>query len=330
MVSEGKVEEVRDLIAGVELFSRLKEREIDIVAENIGIYTYGEGDSILEQGKPCDGIYVIRSGSVIIQKESEEGTLDLARFIKGESFGEMDFLQGTDMNASALADTDTEVLVFPERGKSFQDVLDRYPEISAHLLHEFLALVAGRIRSTNSLISEKSQWVQNLKRQLLTDKLTGLYNRTFLEEEFATLLPEYGDGTAIIMIKPDAFKRINDTYGHEVGDAVLTLMADILKRTIGDEDVGVRYRGNEYGIIVPGAGESAALQRAEKVRDALMRMDLKEYTGGEDLKVTFSIGIAIYPGDGEDNKELAKSAFERMFSVLEAGGDRIEMGGQDG
>ncbi len=330
MVSESKTEEVRKLLSGVELFSRLKEREIGIIAENCGFYSYREGESILEQGKPCDGIYVIRSGSVIIRKESEEETLDLARFIQGESFGEMDFLQGTNMKASALADTDTEVLVFPEQGKSFQDVLDSYPEISAHLLHELLALVAGRIRSTNNLISERSQWVQNLKRQLLTDKLTGLYNRTFLEEEFNTLLPEYGEGTAIIMIKPDEFKRINDTYGHEVGDAVLTLMADILKKNIDNDDVGVRYRGNEYGIIVPAAGKTTALQRAEQVRDALMGMDLKEYTGGEELKVTFSIGIALYPADGDDNKELSKAAFERMFSALENGGDRIEMGGQDG
>ena len=244
-----------DLLKAVNLFAKLEERELAVVAENSGFYPYRKGDIIFQEGSFGDGLYVIREGEVLITKRrGDDETINIAQFIAGECFGEMDLLENKRMTATASAETDTVLLVFPARGIRFQDVLALHPDISASILHELMAVIAGRIRSTNRLISEKSQWVRELKNQLFYDKLTGLYNRTFLDEEFTRKIEEYGPETSIIMVKPDRFKAINDACGHEAGDKALRLIAFSIKSQIRHRDIAVRFRGDEFAVILPGTG----------------------------------------------------------------------------
>lgn len=234
----------------------------------------------------------------------------------------MDLLENRVMGATAQADSDAVLLVFPARGTKFQDVLARYPDISARILHELMAAIAGRIRGTNRLISEKSQWVNDLKRQLYYDKLTGLYNRTFLDEEFPRQLDDYGPATSLIMIKPDQFKAINDRCGHEAGDRALKLIAYGIKSHIRDTDIAARFRGDEFAVILPGAVLDTALTCAEHLREHLGKLDFDHITGGG-FATTVSIGAAVYPAHGRDPKRLIETCFNRMFAARELGGNII-------
>lgn len=312
-----------DLLKGVPLFAKLGERELAVVAENSGFYPYRRGDIIFSEGSFGEGLYVIREGEVLITKQRDEGeTVTIAQFIPGECFGEMDLLENKRMTATATAETDARLLIFPARGTRFQDVLALHPDISASILHELMAVIAGRIRSTNRLISEKSQWVRELKNQLFYDKLTGLYNRTYLDEELPRRIGEFGPECSVIMIKPDRFKAINDEYGHEAGDRALRLIAFSIKSQIRRRDIAVRFRGDEFAVILPETGPDAAQVFARDMLALLAALNYDHITGGG-FDTTVSIGVAAHPSQAAEPKGLIDLCFRRMFAARESGGDRI-------
>ncbi|OHD70155.1 MAG: hypothetical protein A2W19_05035 [Spirochaetes bacterium RBG_16_49_21] len=317
-----------ELLKRGTLFAALGERELAIVARNSEFYSFKKDDVIFHAGSYGAGLYIIKEGTVAINKLRDDNeTVAIARFIQGESFGELDFLENRLMTATAQAESDAILLIFPLRGMRFQDLLSRHPKISARILHELLAIIAGRIRGANRLISEKSPWVQELKRLLYYDKLTGLYNRTFLEEDLPAQLPGYGMTTSLIMIKPDNFKAINDAYGHESGDKALRHMASFIKSHLREQDIAVRYRGDEFAVILPGTDMPGAIGFSEQVCRLFSRITFDHITGGVPIMLTASIGIAAYPDHAGNLRDLVRACFNKMFEARERGGDRIACAG---
>ncbi len=313
-----------DLLRNVRIFSNLNEEELKVVARLSRYYTYVKDEIIYREGSRREEIFIIKGGEVLISREDADGSRnDLARFIPGESFGELELLDNEQRVNTASAAEGSRLLIFPMKGVEFRSVLTRYPGIFALVLHNLLALIAGRIRSTNRLISEKSPWVQGLRRQLTTDKLTGLLNRTFLDEDFAAQLGEYGPETCLLIVKPDNFKQINDTFGHETGDRVLEIIAETIKNDVRESDIPARYRGDEFAVILPDTDAKASGRIARKVLAAFESLDIRNITGGNIDTITVSIGVSRYPGDAPDSEGLIKAAFERMLAVRESGGGGI-------
>ncbi len=315
----------RELLRKVSLFATLEERDLDIVAKNSELRRFRSGDVIFREGSRGEGLYVIQEGEVhVTKRRADNETMNLAHFLPGESFGELDILEDRPMTATATADTDAVILMFPPQGLRFEDVLTRYPEISARILHELLAFIAGRIRTSNRHLSEKSHWIEELKIQLYSDKLTGLYNRTYIDEEFPRRLLDYGPVTSLLMIKPDNFKTINDTFGHDAGDRALKLIATSIRSQLDERCIMVRYRGDEFAVIAPGMGPEKAMILAEGVRRLVKIISFDHITGGASCTVTASLGVAAYPGHARDPRDLVSICFSRMFRARESGGDRVD------
>ena len=313
-----------DLLQTVELFTQLAPAELELLADHAGFTEFADGEYIYRAGSTDQELFVIQRGGVRIVKEGDEGTqIDLARFVAGESFGEQDFMSDSPRTASAVSNGDSRLLIFPARGNTLQTVMSEHPEIFARVLHQLLAIVADRIRSTNRLVSENSSWVRELRKQVFGDKLTGLYSKSYLDDEFAGMLTRWRGQTALLIVKPDNFKLINDTYGHEVGDQALRILANRLKSLIREGDIAVRFRGNENAVILPQTAEAEAIDEAERIREGMKDSDLSPITGGAQVPLTFSVGVAIYPTHGRDNVTLADRAHEAVFAARDAGGDRV-------
>jgi diguanylate cyclase (GGDEF)-like protein len=313
-----------DLLKNVSFFSNLGDKDLNAIAGLSRYYTFHKDEPIYGKGSHREEIFIIKKGEILISREETDGSQsDLARFIAGESFGELELLDNTPRKNTATAVEDTILLVFPMKGMEFQNVLDKYPKIFAIVLHDLLALIAGRIRSTNRLISEKAPWVQGLRLQLVTDKLTGLLNRTFIDEDFHSQLNEYKSDTSIVMIKPDNFKEINDTFGHETGDRFLELIADTIKISVRSDDIAARYRGDEFVVILPDTGRERAFEIARKILSAFGRLDTGYLTVGKRDTLTVSIGVSTCPVDASDSKELIQNAFDRMIEIQKSGGNDI-------
>ena len=160
------------------------------------------------------------------------------------------------------------------------------------------------------------------------DALTGLPNRTAFSELLNAAREtarRHARSLAVMFVDLDRFKVINDTLGHEVGDQVLCEAALRLRHTLRASDVVARLGGDEFVVMVPELANSAhAEAAARKVLAALVRPML---VGGRELTLTASIGISLYPEDGEDEQTLMKCADAAMYRAKEAGKNNYKFHG---
>ena len=152
------------------------------------------------------------------------------------------------------------------------------------------------------------------------DPLTGLLNRTAFEgkvNEAMAVAEARGDVLALLFVDLDRFKVVNDTYGHEVGDALLRRIAALLRAHVRQADLVGRLGGDEFTIALSGLREA---ESAEAIAYKLLEvLDAPHEVSGRHVEVGASIGIAVYPRDGGDVAALLKNADHAMYQVKEAG-----------
>jgi diguanylate cyclase (GGDEF)-like protein len=166
---------------------------------------------------------------------------------------------------------------------------------------------------------------EKLHEQAMHDKLTGLYNRHYVEEWFGLELrraQRHGRPVAAIMLDVDHFKRFNDSFGHEAGDLVLREVAGALRRSTRGSDVASRYGGEEFLVLLPECPFDAALRKAEQLREEIAKLDLRY--GDRPLgPVTVSLGVAAFPDHAKESEELLRHADEALYLAKQSGRNRI-------
>ncbi len=155
----------------------------------------------------------------------------------------------------------------------------------------------------------------------IRDELTVLYNRRYvlkrLDEEIERA-KRYNRVFSCIMIDIDYFKKINDTYGHPIGDIVLRYMGEILRKSLRTVDIASRYGGEEFLLILPETDLAGTKSVAEKLRHIVCDAEPPESLP-KDFKFTISLGIAIYPYDAESREKLINAADESLYTAKGAG-----------
>jgi diguanylate cyclase (GGDEF)-like protein len=161
------------------------------------------------------------------------------------------------------------------------------------------------------------------------DALTGLFNRHRFEEELGAFLARaerYGAGGALLLVDLDHFKPINDTLGHEAGDAMLRAVAGVISDGVRESDVVGRLGGDEFAILLLEATAEQAAGRAERLREAIA--ELRVATPDGDAWTSASIGVAaLEETAGAQPSELLGRADRAMYSAKRAGGDRVAAAG---
>jgi diguanylate cyclase (GGDEF)-like protein/PAS domain S-box-containing protein len=168
-------------------------------------------------------------------------------------------------------------------------------------------------------ISARVAAEDTIRHQAMHDMLTGLPNRKLMNDYLGTTLSsaETEHYTfALLFIDLDKFKDINDTYGHEMGDILLEIVALRLAGTVRKEDMVARFGGDEFIIILRNAKEAEEL--ANRISLALLPVI---NINGIDLHITLSIGIALYPADGATGLALIKSADKAQYRIKQNGGN---------
>lgn len=156
----------------------------------------------------------------------------------------------------------------------------------------------------------------------VTDALTGLLNRRYLEERLAEELlrsSRHGFAMSLIMIDVDQFKSYNDTFGHPAGDTALKMVADVLKDTLRGADVAARYGGEEFAVLLPQTSIAEAAQIAERLRQRI------ENTRFPKREVTVSMGIAGSSSELNNPKELVAAADIALYEAKNEGRNRVKI-----
>jgi len=181
------------------------------------------------------------------------------------------------------------------------------------LLRELTSDIAFALHSIQ-LEEERKRAEEALREQVRRDLLTGVLNHAVVVEELRTLISNQSDGAsfALAMVDVNDLKAINDTYGHQVGDAVLVEVARALSR---DGAIVGRYGGDEFVAILPGADRDAAERYRDAVLSALAGTDLRDPESGASVAIAVSVGLAIYPTEAGRVEELIKLADSEMYAA---------------
>ena len=201
------------------------------------------------------------------------------------------------------------------------------------LLREETARLAAHARALGQQVQSHSAEIQELKanldrirREAETDPLTGLGNRKAFDVKFrelATQAMEEGSPLSLFVTDIDHFKRFNDTYGHQMGDVVLKLVAHRIRQGLRREDFAARYGGEEFAVLLPGLDLRQAWQTAERIRAQIASSALRERGSGRELgRVTISAGVAEFR-PGEPLRELFERADAALYAAKRSGRNRV-------
>jgi diguanylate cyclase (GGDEF)-like protein len=174
-------------------------------------------------------------------------------------------------------------------------------------------------------ITQRKKLERELERQAHTDYLTGLANRRhFLElaEHEVAHAKRYGGALSVAMLDLDHFKKINDTYGHQVGDLVLKELARICQRMLREVDVVGRLGGEEFAILFPETGGNEAYEIVERLREAIANSPVA-LDQGRTLQFTASIGIASFIESDLSIDILLNRADKALYEAKTGGRNRI-------
>ncbi|MDQ7039234.1 MAG: GGDEF domain-containing protein [Aquificota bacterium] len=155
------------------------------------------------------------------------------------------------------------------------------------------------------------------------DPLTDLDNRRSFTEKakaMAEYAKRYGEPLSVLMIDIDNFKKVNDTYGHDVGDRLLKALADVIRRSIRSSDTAARFGGEEFVVLLPRTDEEGARLVADRIRKGFK--EVRVDADGERIGSTVSIGVATMRGE-DGVEEVIKRADEALYEAKRSGKDRV-------
>ena len=174
---------------------------------------------------------------------------------------------------------------------------------------------------------ENADLHETVQQQAITDELTGLSNvrqmHGALEREFERGL-RFNTPVGFVLLDIDDFKTVNDTFGHQQGDEVLTAVAGVLRELSRDIDEPARYGGEELAVVLPQTEIDGAAQLAERMREAIEALRIPRLDGEGDLRVTASFGVSSVPASASDKGSLVAAADAALYRAKRAGKNRVE------
>ncbi len=240
----------------------------------------------------------------------------------------------------AVNDADKDTVGFDARLNAFQHELSTAKNIGdlgghvSSMLAETQRVSDGFGKLTNQLEHSKDEVkrltdeLHRIREDALTDALSGLLNRRGFDRELKRLAPKDGParveaGLALIMLDIDHFKKVNDTYGHPLGDRVIAAVGQSIRECLGAGSVAARYGGEEFAVLLPAPGIEMAECLAQKIRTRVEQGKIRRRTGEEPIGgVTVSAGVAIWHWQ-DDASSLVERADRALYASKRAGRNRV-------
>lgn len=190
---------------------------------------------------------------------------------------------------------------------------------------EMIKVLATTFANQVALALTNLKLREALQHQSVRDPLTQLYNRRYLVESMERELARAKRNQlsiGVIVIDIDHFKKYNDTFGHDAGDAVLRSFGELLKAQTRREDIACRYGGEEFVMIMPGIDEDNLLRRSENIRKVTKQLKI-EHRDQKLGTITVSLGAALFPMHGQTLEELISAADTAMYLAKKQGRDQV-------
>ncbi|TBR21864.1 GGDEF domain-containing protein [bacterium] len=266
---------------------------------------------------------------VVEQKASDAMRLLARRRLSGSPGATWDTLSRW-MQENAVAMTVARVVDKPERAvavpifESEKLIGYFYARIPREADAEAMLMRAQTFVEEISFAFRRIKLFQEVEKFSLVDGLTGAYRRRVLDERLAEEVVRaqtFKTTFCLMLLDIDKFKNLNDSYGHQFGDEVLSRVGEILRGSVYETDFVARYGGEEFAILLPRAEPAGVLRKAEALRKAIETASFE--LAMQRVSVTISLGIAHYPRDGAAADAIVRQADRALYHAKDTGRNRV-------
>lgn len=276
------------------------------------------GALLIDPEQPKRRLLVLLNGLLEVHVEAQGGVFK--DYIQpGHCAGEMSIFDNIKPSAKVFAKENCKILIID--GDTALAMLNA----SHDLCLNFLQILSNRIRTNNKVVCEEEYHIRCIEENAKVDSLTGLHNRRWLEEMYTRELSRSNSGNlhlSAFMLDIDHFKKINDTYGHLVGDRVLIAVAKSILHCLRPTDMPVRYGGEEFTIFLPGTSIENAKIVGERLRASIESMKIQLPDQDDSISVTISVGFTERK-DGDTVETIIKRADDALYYAKEAGRNKV-------
>lgn len=321
-----------EFLQKVDVFSLLTSEEIDKIVDYLKYIEIGKGEKLFKEGDEGNELYIVKSGRVVISIRLADGKeREIAEFKSGDFFGEMSIFESAPRSATCCIKEKSCLLTMQEGG--FFQLIKHFPDIAIKIMYRMLNITTQRLRNTGEFLTDMVLWGEKARKRSITDELTGVYNRRFLDnalEDCVGASRNTGKPVSLIMVDLDWFREINELYSHETGDQIILGVVEVFKKYLRESDIIARYGGDEFTVILPETGIDEARIIADKICDEVGKLNILESLEGPINNVTTSQGIAAFPETAKDLKTLREKADRALYRAKEEGRNRVVCAGQSG
>jgi diguanylate cyclase (GGDEF)-like protein len=304
----------RSLLESIALFRGVDPETIADLLPRCGRIDIAEGDVLLSPDRPNRCVFVVLSGRLSVHLGSLNAP-KIADLAAGSCAGEMSLIEDKDPSAFVVAIEDSHLMVI--RHHLLWQLVDRSHTFSKNLL----VVLSERVRSDNEFIASSLGVLRQAQHNALTDGLTGLGNRHWMNEMFdreVTRARSSGESLCLVMVDVDNFKSFNDQYGHIAGDRVLVAVSEALRAHLRPTDLIARFGGDEFAVLLPGIELGQAHQTAERLRQHVAGLSPPSLS----TAITISIGVSTNRAD-DDVATLVARADGAMYEAKDQGRNRV-------
>jgi diguanylate cyclase (GGDEF)-like protein len=304
----------RSLLESLELFKDVSPEDVHHLFQHCDRRDIAEGETLLSPNAKNEHVFIVLSGRLNVHVSSPESPV-LATMDVGACVGEMSIIENRDPSAFVVAAEPTHLL------EIHQTVLWQMVDASHAFAKNLLVVLSERVRSHNRVIADNYGELKKVEKHARTDAITGLRNRHSMEESFLLEIACCQDDEepiSLIMIDIDNFKVFNDKFGHVAGDRALTAVSAILRQQFRPRDLLVRYGGDEFAVLLPGAGMDKATVIADRVRQSVSGNTADGSDSLIQIPVRISMGVAELE-EGGNLTTLMRAADAALYRAKHAG-----------
>ncbi|NND65382.1 MAG: GGDEF domain-containing protein [Gammaproteobacteria bacterium] len=308
-----------DALARIPLFRSVAPATLSFYLKECALVDRQAGEIIIQPGRPSEAVFVVINGRTEINLATPERQ-PLTVLRAGDCFGEMSFLEGKDPSAFVTAVDAVRLLEIPHT------TMWSLINVSHALSRNLLVMLSQRVRTDNRVIAESERVLHQYEFRSVTDALTGLYNRHWMEDMFQREISRCqmsDEQASLIMVDIDHFRDFNTEFGHLAGDDVLCSVARAIRKSFRPTDLAARFGGDEFAVLLPEAGLEHAGMVADRARQAIQRFSTEASKRiHQKLPITVSLGVtALHRKDSLEN--MIERADSALYTAKNAGRNQI-------
>lgn len=318
--------ELDPALSASRLFSGMSHLELAAVISFLERRRLAPGEILFREGEVGSELYLVRSGRMGSWVAQADGTRrDLYEFLAGDQFGEMAVIETAPRTATCYAKEPTELYVLA--AIDFYRLVWEHPVIGVKLLASLVGVMARWLGEASGFLGDMVRWGEAARRRSITDDLSGLFNRRFLDDalrlRFSRGSPETRR-SCLLMLDIDRFREINAAFGPSAGDAVIGNVAAAFGRLVTEPGLAARLSGDEFAVFLPASSLDEAAALAERLRAAAeaLYLEFRTGAGAEPRRVAITVSIGVAQGC-EQACALVEAADKALFSAKETGRNRV-------